>query len=174
MHEIKLSFIGSPEKLIRFVSLSIVLSISFISSVRSQGERDHLVTAWPEKIYLQLDGKVYTTDQTIWFKAIVTNTDHNPTMLSGVLAVELIGPDELIVDRKLLKLENGVGQGEFELFANYKPGHYLIRAYTRWNKNFANDFIFEQYVDVFLSLAVDQKRPIEDFALVEKDPEVRP
>jgi hypothetical protein len=41
--------------------------------------------SFAEKIYLQLDSKVYTTDKTIWFKSIVTNAiDHTPTTLSSV------------------------------------------------------------------------------------------
>src|SRR3546814_2544128 len=51
-----------------------------------------------EKIYLQPDRTVYTTQETIWFKAIVTDAVyHAPTMLSGVLYVELIGPESQLM-----------------------------------------------------------------------------
>ena len=75
-----------------------------------------------EKVYLQLDNKVYTTDQAIWFKAVVANAAyHTPTQLSAVLYVELIDDHENIVERKLVKLERGIGEGFFQ------PGEHLQR-----------------------------------------------
>jgi hypothetical protein len=123
----------------------------------------------PEKIYLQLDGKVYTTDKTIWFKSIVTSaSDHCLTKLSGVLYVELIGPDEKIIEKKLIKLENGIGDGFFDLNQSYSEGLYLIRAYTEWNKNFDTDFFFKEYIQVFAPSAKVKADPISKIKLVEK------
>ncbi len=100
-----------------------------------------------EKIYLQEDNKVYTTGQTIWFKSIVTTAaEHFLTTLSGVLYVELIDPYENIVDKKLIKLEQGIGEGFFELRPGYADGYYQLRAYTEWNKNFGQDFFFKEYI----------------------------
>jgi hypothetical protein len=118
---------------------------------------------------MQLDGKVYTTDKTIWFKAIVTNaSDHNLTKLSGVLYVELIGPDEKIIEKKLIKLENGIGTGFFDLNQNYSEGTYLIRAYTEWDRNFGTDFFFNEYIQVFAPTAKMKPEPISNVTLVEK------
>lgn len=122
-----------------------------------------------EKVYLQIDRTAYTTDQTIWFKAIVTDAfTHMPIALSGVLYVELIAPDETIVERKLLKIVEGSGKSFFELHDNLIAGNYLLRAYTEWNKNFGSDFTFEQYVQIFSSQAEDSESPITDVSLVEK------
>ena len=61
----------------------------------------------PEKIYLQLDNAIYTKDQTIWIKAIVTDAAfHLPSQLSQVLYVDLIGPGERIIDRKSTRLNS--------------------------------------------------------------------
>lgn len=102
-----------------------------------------------EKIYIQLPSKVYATDQTIWFKAVVVNSNtQNPTSISGVLYVDLINPNKQIIDQKTLKLKEGLGQGAFELNSNLNSGKYQIRAYTNWNRNFSADFMFKAYVDV--------------------------
>ena len=70
----------------------------------------------PEKIYLQLDRQVYANDKIIWFKSIVTNAaDHAPTQLSGILYVEFIGPNKKVLEKKLIKLEKGLGNGFFKL-----------------------------------------------------------
>ncbi|KDN56197.1 MG2 domain-containing protein [Flavobacterium seoulense] len=107
-------------------------------------------TSFAEKIYLQLDRKVYTNGDTVWFKCIVSNaSEHIPSALSGVLYVELIGADESIRQKKIIKIENGIGQGNFELDKKIPKGNYLIRAYTQWNQNFDNTFMFEEYIQVF-------------------------
>ncbi|MCX6253575.1 MAG: hypothetical protein NTV31_03760 [Bacteroidia bacterium] len=139
------------------------------SPARSQDNHIYAYGPEPEKIYLQLEGKVYTTDKTIWFKAIVTNaSDHNLTKLSGVLYVELIGPNEKIIEKKLIKLENGIGTGFFDLNNNYSEGTYLIRAYTEWDRNFGTDFFFNEYIQVFAPTTKTKPEPISKVTLVEK------
>jgi hypothetical protein len=154
---------------IRFSISTISLCIILNSPTRSQDNRIYSYGLEPEKIYLQLDGKVYTTDKTIWFKSIITSaSDHILTKLSGVLYVELIGPDEKMIEKKLIKLENGIGDGFFDLNQSYSEGLYLIRAYTEWNKNFGTDFFFKEYIQVFAPSAKVKSDPISNIKLVEK------
>lgn len=121
-----------------------------------------------EKIYLQLDNEVYTNDQTIWFRAIVTNAqDHTLTQLSGVLYAELVSPDERVLERKLIKLDKGIGDGFFQLAQNYAAGVYLVRAYTEWNKNFGSDFFYNQYIKIFNADGRTKTNPIANLTLVE-------
>jgi hypothetical protein len=123
-----------------------------------------------EKVYLQLDGKVYTAGNIIWFKCIVVYANnHVPSPISKVLYVELINPDETINQKKLIKLENGIGEGFFNLDNDLHQGHYLIRAYTQWNKNFSTDFIFKEYIQVF-STNVKEKMPITNITLIKNHP----
>ncbi len=157
------------KKLIQIVVLTISFFVFLACPSRSQHNDIYSHASLAEKIYLQLDSKVYTTDKTIWFKSIVTNaTDHTPTILSGVLYVELIGPDERIIEKKLIKIENGIGDGFFELSQGYSEGLYLIRAYTEWNKNFGTDFIFKEYIHVFAASAKEKANPISNVILLEK------
>lgn len=103
-----------------------------------------------EKIYLQINNTIYQTGETIWFKAIVSRSfDNSLSDLSEVLYVELIDFNETIIERKVLKLKEGIVSDSFELQESYKSGKYLIRAYTNWNRNFAEDFMFSQTIDVF-------------------------
>lgn len=103
-----------------------------------------------EKIYLQLDRKIYTNGDTVWFKCIVSNaSEHIPSVLSGVLYVELIRDDKTILQKKLIKIKNGIGEGHFDLDKKIQKGTYLIRAYTQWNQNFDDAFLFEEYIQVF-------------------------
>ncbi|RED48875.1 hypothetical protein [Seonamhaeicola aphaedonensis] len=120
-----------------------------------------------EKIYLQLSNTIFATGETIWFKAIVTNTLNQPSNISGILHMELIDFDENIVKSKKLKLENGITDSFFELDERLFPGRYLIRAYTTWNRNFKEDFIFKQYIDVVSLKISNSKEVISDIVITE-------
>ncbi len=132
-----------------------ILSLGFLQILFSQAPNTfpdiNLANAsYAEKIYIQLDNYAYHNRDTIWFKAIVTDSYlHLPSSKSKVLYIELIDQEQQILEKKTLKLEEGIANGFFELRQSYPGDKYLIRAYTRWNMNFDDDFIFKAYVDVF-------------------------
>lgn len=133
----------------RLFLIILILSTGFDLQVSGQS-RVISDRSLAEKVYLQTDGEVYTTDQTIWYKAVVVNaTNHKPTPLSGVLYVELIGADGQIRNRKVVKVKDGTGTGFFELNSSYLSGQYQLRAYSEWNKNFGSDFIFGKYLKIY-------------------------
>lgn len=113
-----------------------------------------------EKIYLQLDNTIYQTGETIWFKTVVSRSyDNSLSDISEVLHVELIDFNETLVEKKILKLKGGIASGSFELQKGYKSGKYLIRAYTHWNRNFEEDFMFTQSIDV---LNLDENKKLKN------------
>lgn len=149
-------------------------AVLLFSAARSQNNPVSSYASLAEKIYLQLDNTVYTTGQTIWFKAIVANAaDHTPTKLSGILYAELIDPHENIVERKLIKIEQGLGNGFFQLASNYAYGVYQVRAYTEWDKNFGSDFFFKEYVLISGQPDKKQLNPITNLTVIEASPNER-
>ncbi|MBO3115500.1 hypothetical protein J4050_02005 [Winogradskyella sp. DF17] len=131
-------------------SALIIISAFSSRSVFSQDNNEVKHEALAEKIYLQLDNSVYTTDKTVWFKAILVNAStHFRDMASGVLYVDLINSNKDIIDSKILRIQNGIGSGFFELDSSYEMGDYLVRAYTEWSKNFNNDFMYETYIQIY-------------------------
>jgi len=150
----------------------IILTIIFVSVCFTEAQNDGETNkpsreAYAEKIYLQLSSTVFTSGETIWFKAIVTNSINKPSKLSGVIYVDLIDFDENIVDTKILKLENGLSDGFFDLDALVTSGRYLVRAYTQWNRNFGQAFVFKQYIDVFALETINKGDIISNVALTE-------
>ncbi|ASO04660.1 hypothetical protein [Arenibacter algicola] len=136
----------------------------------SQDNNNIIDLSIAEKIYLQLHSNAYAMDQDIWFKAIVTDSEnHIPSNLSRVLYVDLIGPNEQIIAHRLVKLIQGIGTGSFELNKDMPTGRYLIRAYTQWNRNFGDDFMFKTYVDLYAPTQNNDKAPIEALSVVEKE-----
>lgn len=137
-----------------------ILFLSFFcfNYLNAQGVDKYTHNALGEKIYLQIDNEAYTTNKTIWFKAVILNAaTHEPNLSSNVLYVELINAAEKIEQRKLIKVTAGIGEGFFDLDRSYEEGKYLIRAYTEWNKNFGDAFIFEKYIHIFSEKANKSK-----------------
>src|ERR1700709_1663128 len=89
-----------------------------------------------EKAYLHFDKPYYAAGDTIYLKAYVTLGEHyDLSKASGMLHVDLINPNNTIVNSIILQLTNGVGWGDFSLPSSMPKGNYRIRAYTRYMQN---------------------------------------
>ena len=90
-----------------------------------------------EKVYVHMDNTSYQLGDTIWFSAYTRRTDTaRPSDVSGVLYVELYGQDGYLIERKLIQMHKGQGQGFFALNHQIQyAGFYELRAYTRWQLN---------------------------------------
>ncbi|MDB5008905.1 MAG: hypothetical protein JWP45_3298 [Mucilaginibacter sp.] len=116
---------------------------------------DHIT----EKVYLHFDRPYpyYVAGDAIYFKAYVVKGErHDLTNFSAMLHVDLIDPNNTIIQTELLQLNNGVGWGDFSLLGTLKKGTYRIRAYTEWMRNEKEPNFFEQYISVSSVNSVDR------------------
>ncbi|APA00749.1 hypothetical protein BIW12_15675 [Flavobacterium commune] len=127
-----------------------------------------------EKIYLHTDRSTYFMGEDLWYKAYNVRASNNLLFdNSNILYVELISADSKIIARNKTNLEMGLGHGDFQLqdSLGVKPGTYQLRAYTNWNRNFGEDFVFKkdiEIIDVFEShdkLKTLQKSTLETKAV---------
>lgn len=89
-----------------------------------------------EKVYVHLDNTCYFLGDTIWYAAYTRRTDTDlPSGISRVLYVELLNQDGFLVERQLVEMINGRGNGSFALNDTLYGGFYELRAYTRWQLN---------------------------------------
>ncbi|MEI6051052.1 MAG: MG2 domain-containing protein, partial [Bacteroidota bacterium] len=92
-----------------------------------------------EKVYLHTDRDSYYPGDDIWFKAYLIEasnrllSNHNSN-----LHVELISLDFKIIDSRVVKLNEGLGNGDFHLTETLPSGRYRIRAYTNYMRNFGD------------------------------------
>nr|WP_278043599.1 MG2 domain-containing protein [Cecembia calidifontis] len=104
-------------------------------------------------MFLHTDKPYYIPSDTIWFKAYVTTPDKNfreSATPSVPLYVELIKPSVIpIASRKIIKLKDGRGAGDFVIPRELKPGIYKLRAYTSYSLNFGDQAFFEK--EIFIS-----------------------
>jgi hypothetical protein len=100
-----------------------------------------------EKVYLHLDRPYYSAGDDIWFKAYLVNALTNELFdNSNNLNVELISPYSKIIKRNTLRLDKGLGCGDFHLGDSIPSGNYQIRAYTDWMRNFGDVFFFKKEI----------------------------
>ena len=105
-----------------------------------------------EKVYLHTDRDFYNPGDLIWFKCyLVDGFTHLLSDSSKVLHVDLINENSKILISKVIKLENGLGNGEISLSDTLSSGAYMLRAYTNYMRNFGEELFFKKEIRVFNS-----------------------
>lgn len=139
-----------------FLSLCVALLAGQIGNAQLPGTDELLgrlqeyAADYPqEKVYLHLDKPYYTVGDDIWFKGYVTiGPFNNLSGLSKILYVDLIGPQDDMVQSLRLPLVAGATIGDFQLADSLREGNYRIRAYTNWMRNFETDLFYDRTISI--------------------------
>lgn len=128
-----------------FFTAFFAISISYAQERSLSANEKSSLRFLQEKVYLQTDKPYYYPGEIIWFKAYFSYT--SPALkdsLSKVLYVELINSDNEIVNRSILKVDDGVSWGDIELPKNLASGTYALCAYTNWMRNFPANISYKR------------------------------
>lgn len=102
-----------------------------------------------EKVYLHTDRDSYYPGDDIWFKAyLIDATDRLLTSHSYNLHVEMISPDSKIIESRIIKLNEGLGNGDFRLPDTIRSGQYMLRAFTNYMRNFGDQLFFNKDITI--------------------------
>jgi hypothetical protein len=113
-------------------------------------QNDSLYTI--EKVYLHVDRESYYPGEDIWFKAYLTDAATSLISSNSInLHVELISPDLKIIDSRVMKLDNGMVNGDFHLSEKLQSGRYRLRAYTNYMRNFGDQLFFNKDITIINS-----------------------
>ncbi len=113
-----------------------------------------------EKIYAHTDRGFYLTGETLWFKVYaVDGSFHKPLSISAVAYAEILDKADFPVLQAKIELRNGSGSGSFFLPASLTSGHYKLRVYTNWMKNFDPEFYFRQTITIVNPFVVPDASP---------------
>jgi hypothetical protein len=159
---------------IRFFPVLTALLISFpnsgnlYSQYSSAGDSLKIV----EKVYLHTDRDSYYPGDDIWFKAYLIDDSYNQlTSHSSNLYVELISPELKIIDNHVIKLSEGLGNGDFHLPDSLRSGMYRLRSYTNYMRNFGDELFFNK--DIIIINSSDAENSFAESAKITgKDPEI--
>ncbi len=111
-----------------------------------------------EKVILSFSKPEYTAGETIFFKAYVL-TGYEPSDLSTNLYTEFYDRNKKLLDKQIVPLLKGSGDGSFVLPASIAEDVYYIRAYTHWMLNFDEAFQCVQPVHVYNPYSTKSLRP---------------
>jgi len=151
------------KKVAVFLCLSLILSLIIQVSAQNNDSTINKLSQYvgivdqfskdlpQEKVYLHFDNSIYYQGDDIWFNCyLVTSGQHKASQLSKTLYVELLNPGGEVINKQILKVENGQCHGNFTL--NKLPfysGFYEVRAYTKYMLNFGEDVIFSRTFAVY-------------------------
>ena len=139
------------KKYIQFVIVltAFINTSSFSKNIIQQSPHDADSLKIIEKVYLHIDRENYLAGDDIWFKAyLIDALDHLLTDHSNNLHVELISPSSKIISSRIIRLEGGLGNGEFKLPADIRSGRYRLRAYTNYMRNFSDQLFFSKEITI--------------------------
>lgn len=103
-----------------------------------------------ESVYLQLHSQWLMAGDTLWAGVMVLDPcEDKLSTLSDIVYVELWADNASPVFRTRIKVKDGVGTVAIPLDPSTSSGYYLIRAYTRYMRNFPERHFFRHWVQVF-------------------------
>lgn len=105
-----------------------------------------------EKVFIHTNKTSYFANDNIWFKAYVGGFDNEPSTTTTRLYVNLVDTNDSIVQNKNVFIYQGAGKGQFSLNNSLKSGKYYIQAYTNYMRNFGDNNVFVQEVNILSEL----------------------
>jgi hypothetical protein len=131
------------------LSLALILAVGSRAQVTAEKALLTLERQYPmEKPFLQYNKEFYLAGETIYFRTYVFN-GYQLSPYSTNLYVVLYDKEKNVLDRDMLPLVNGVGEGSLEIPAGAAEGVYYIQAYTQWMRNFDAPFQYNYAFPVY-------------------------
>lgn len=137
----------------RIMTLWIVLSFSYINAQVSPFEKE---TNKDDKYFHNLEYMYVHHNTSLVFAgehflyslySLIDGTDL-PSNFSKIAYVEMVGEDGQVLFRQKLRLDNGMGQGDFFVPANTPSGNYKLLGYTKWMKNSGMNCFFQSDIGI--------------------------
>jgi len=102
-----------------------------------------------EKIFVHQNTTFLLTGEYLYYKVYCINVNSNILSdISKIAYVELLGTDKVSVFKHKIKLNNGLGQGDFLIPTKIPSGNYKLIAYTQWMKNSQQNQFFQSDISI--------------------------
>jgi len=119
------------------------------AQLKAEQALDKLNKEFPqEKVFLMFNKEHFIAGETIHFKSYVFS-GYQLSTLSTNLYVELYTANRKLIDKRIIPLGEGIGEGSFVLPTNLPENIYYIRAYTKWMLNFDPVFQYLKSIPVY-------------------------
>lgn len=112
----------------------------------------------PENIYVHFNTTLLFPAEYLYYKVYCFDLDTKRfSDISKIAYVELINEDLEVVFRHKIRLQEGIGQGDYFVPVSLPSGNYKLIAYTNWMKNFGKAYFFENDLSIINPYQADQK-----------------
>ena len=102
-----------------------------------------------EKIYVHSDKQYYLPEEIIYGKVYhVHGQDHRLIDTSVLIHIELWDSSGVLINDLLVRTSDGQASFTIETSLGYEPGLYTLKAYTQYQKNFAEEYLFHKQVAI--------------------------
>ncbi|MES2332787.1 MAG: hypothetical protein V4539_24475 [Bacteroidota bacterium] len=114
---------------------------------------EYRISHLQEKLFVHTDKKFYMAGEIVWFKIYATDAVFNqPFNLSKISYVEILTRENKPVLQAKVALNEGAGNGSFQLPYSVNTGNYILRAYTNWMKNAGAEYYFDKEITIVNAL----------------------
>lgn len=135
--------------------IALIIFISF--DLKSFGQDNRVSDMPQENIFLHFNSTLLFSGENLYYKVYCLNNDTKVlSNLSKIAYVEMIGSDNSIIFKQKIRLENGVGQGDYFVSANIPSGNYKLVAYTQWMRNDPRNNFFQNDLTIINPFQSDQ------------------
>ena len=152
-----------------FISVFTFLSFSLVNNFRELviKKLENYTDEYPEKVYVQTDKPYYTTGDDIWYTAYLLNgITHQKSEKSRIVYVELINEQDSVLSKKQLFVNDVSVAGDFKIDKTWKPGNYMLRAYTNYMRNKNVNYFFQKEIPIWNVIENDSLTNITDISIL--------
>src|SRR5690606_13192141 len=119
--------------MIKIKIVIVIFFFCFLSNSSKAQENISLNSIPRETVYLSTNSNMFLIGETIYYNFFnLTYSSNLPSDISKIGYVELVGENEEILFKHKIKLDKGIGYGDYFLPATVKTGQYKLIAYTKW------------------------------------------
>jgi len=102
-----------------------------------------------EAVYIHHNASLFLAGEQMYYAVYcVDKATNQRSILSKMAYVELVGADGVSVFKHKIRLDSGIGQGDFFIPTTVPTGNYKLLGYTQWMKNSDTDNFFKSDINI--------------------------
>lgn len=127
--------------------------------IKTPTELESLKKLPQEKVYLDHTGPVLFAGEYLYYALYCFNTQNNKlTNISRIGYVALVNDKKEYLFEHKLKMDGGLGQGDFFISADIPSGTYKLLGYTQWMKNNGITQVYKDDIVIINPYLADQSK----------------
>jgi len=124
-----------------------------------------------ERVFVHHNTSLLFTGEYLYYKLYCFNESiDNLSKTSKIAYVELIGEHGQIIFKHKIKLDEGLGQGDFFVPTSIPSGNYKLLAYTQWMRNASGNNFFSSDISIINPYKVNQSEILSEDIEIENIP----